>query len=282
MTECETVVDNYVSLLFFQPLPRVPKLFTPSVACPKCSYANDELFRFCQQCGYVRKDIQVHETGGPSKKLKVDESKISERLAQSSQQRGSSHYVKQKTAFECEFVNFLSHLAIPKTLASALPEDEIAYLLWKDRGGKTRVDLPECLHISSQNASTRFCGCPKRLAFGTVDALTGKLRAIFAEHGRGTEWQSILNFGNPAADRSVKRYLTDVREEQLKARVVLRQADPIFQGDLVILARHIHFTMLHCATLTPSQIYISLEIRRCLKSYFLLEIVPPIYLYQDR
>ena len=141
-------------------------------------------------------------------------------------------------------------------LASALPEDVTAFLVWKDRGGKRRVHLPECLHLFSQNASTSFCGCPKRLAFGTVDALIGKLRAIFAEHGRGTEWQSILNFGNPAADRSVKRYLADVREEQLKARVVPRQADPIFQGDLVILARHIHFKMLHCATLTPSQIYI--------------------------
>ena len=70
--ECETVVDNYVSFLFFQLLPRVPKLFTPSVAGPKCSYANDELFRFCQQCGFVRKDVQELGTGGPSKKLKID------------------------------------------------------------------------------------------------------------------------------------------------------------------------------------------------------------------
>lgn len=87
------------------------------MACPKCSYANDELFRFCQQCGYVRKDVQEHGTGRPSKKLKVDESKVSEPLAQLSQQRGSSRYVKQKTALECEFLNFLSHLATPKTLA---------------------------------------------------------------------------------------------------------------------------------------------------------------------
>jgi len=91
------------------------------------------------------------------------------------------------------------------------------------------------------------------LKFGTVDALIGKLRAIFAEH---TEWQSILNIGNPAADRSVKRYLADTREEQLKARVAPRQAEPIFLSDLVILARHIHSQILHCATLTPSQIYI--------------------------
>lgn len=151
-------------------------------------------------------------------------------------------------------MNFLSHLATPKTLPSALPEDVLAFLVGKDRGGKTCVYLLECLQLSCQNASTSFCGWLKRLAFCTVDALIGKLRAIFAEHGRGTEWQSNLNFGNPSAVRSVKRYLTDVRGEHLKARVVPRQTDHIFQGDLVMLACHIHFKMLYCATLTPSQI----------------------------
>ena len=57
-------------------------------------------------------------------------------------------------------------------------------------------------------------------------------------------------------DRSVKRYLAHVQEEQLKARVDTCQADPIFQGDLVILAHHIHFKISHCAMLTLSQIYI--------------------------
>lgn len=87
------------------------------MACPKCSYAYDELLRFGQQCGYVRKDVQEHGTGRPSKKLKVDESNISGRLLQLSQQRGSSRYVEKKTALGCEFLNFLSHLATPKTLA---------------------------------------------------------------------------------------------------------------------------------------------------------------------
>lgn len=140
------------------------------MACPKCSYANDELFRFCLQCGYVRKDVREHGTGGTSKKLKVDEGKISERLAQLSLQQGSPRYVKQSTALECEFVNFLSHLATPKTLPSALPEDVLAFLVGKDRGGKTCVYLLECLQLSSQNASTSFFGWLKRLAFCTVDA----------------------------------------------------------------------------------------------------------------
>ena len=107
----------------------LPQWLVPNVPTPAMGF-----FGFHgQQCGYVRKDVQEHGTGGPSKKFKVDKNEISERLAQLSQQRGSSRYVKQKTAFECEFMNFLSHLATPKTLASAL-----------------RVHLPECLQLSSQ------------------------------------------------------------------------------------------------------------------------------------
>jgi hypothetical protein len=34
-------------LTLFQPLPRIPKLFIPSVACPECHQANDEDFTFC-------------------------------------------------------------------------------------------------------------------------------------------------------------------------------------------------------------------------------------------
>ena len=41
----------------------------------------------------------------------------------------------------------------------------------------------------------------------------GKLRSIFAENGRGIDWQPLMGIGNPAADRSVKQYLTNVREE---------------------------------------------------------------------
>lgn len=80
-----------------------------------------------------------------------------------------------------------------------------------------------------------------------------------------------MNFGNPAADRSVRGYLADAREKQLKARVIPRQADPIFQDDLVILARHIHFKMLHCATLTPSQIYIFARDQAMFKVLFFAE-----------
>ena len=100
------------------------------------------------------------------------------------------------------------------------------------------------------------CNCPKRLAFGTVDSLIGKLRAIFVEHGRGSKWHSLLNVGNPAANWSVKRYLQDVREEQLKARVVPRQAEPVLLDDLMHISCRIHEQLLQSSVFTPSHIYI--------------------------
>ena len=112
---------------------------------------------------------------------------------------------------------FLWRISTPKSLVSALPSDIVAFLIWKDKGGKTRVHGSECL----SRARGGSCDCPKRLAFGAVDALIGKLRAIFAAHNRSTEWQPLLGVaGNPAAGRVVKNYLAAVREEQLKARVV--------------------------------------------------------------
>lgn len=173
---------HFVSL---QTLPRVPKLYTPSVACPVCSYPNDEHFKFCQQCGYVRRFVRDH-TQSPVKKCEIDEGYIAERLQQLSQQRSSSCCAKQKSALELELGQFLASLTTPNSLSSALPADIKAFLVWKDRGGKTKVHQSACPAVSQTGMS---CACPKRLAFGTVDSLIGKLRAIFVEHGRGSEWQ---------------------------------------------------------------------------------------------
>jgi hypothetical protein len=89
-----------------------------------------------------------------------------------------------------------------------------------------------------------------------VNTLIGKLGAIFFECGRGPEWQSVLNIGNPAADWSVKRYLADARDEQLMARVVPRQAEPVFLEDLMQIFSHLLSQLMRSADLTPTSIYI--------------------------
>ena len=76
------------------------------------------------------------------------------------------------------------------------------------------------------------CVCRKRL-----DSIIGKLRALFNKYRRSAA-DSLLP-ANPAASTLVKSYLSAVSEEQLVARVMQRQAEPIFLQDLVFLPSEI-------------------------------------------
>ena len=58
--------------------------------------------------------------------------------------------------------------------------------------------------------------------------MIGKLSSIFSAAGRGGDDSTIPGHGNPAASRVVKDYLAAMRVEQLEARIVPTQADPIF------------------------------------------------------
>ena len=71
----------------------------------------------------------------------------------------------------------------------------------------------------------------------------GKLRAIFVRHGRGAEWHSVLDVGNPDSCRTVKDYLASVREEQLRVRVTSRQADPVLLSDVKVISRFIQLQL---------------------------------------
>lgn len=170
------------------------------------------MFKFCQLCGYKRKRAQDNEVGQQLKTVVAQESAISERVEQLARQHQSSHCQTKKRS-QTRAVQFLFSLSSPKSIVTALLTDVVAFLVWKDRGGRTRVHQPVCQKQAP-------CQCPLRLAHGTVDSLISKLRSIFAENGRGTKWQPLMGIGNPAVDRSVKQYLANVREEQLKARVV--------------------------------------------------------------
>ena len=231
---------------FLQTLPRVPRLYSPSGSCPSCSRPNDEDFKFCQQCGYVRRSDRQPSEGLT---LKIYEKRISQRLQVLSYQWSSSRYARQ-SALERELIQFLESLSIPKSLASALPTDVIAFLVWKDRGGKTKV------HNQTTTRDGVPCDCPKRLAFGTVDTLIGKLRSIFADNGRGVEWHSRLGVGNPASCRFDKRYLADVREEQLRARFTPKQAERILVRDLAVISEYIQYRLKVCWGLRAIQIFV--------------------------
>ena len=250
---------------FFQPLSKVPKLFTPAVAFPKCAYPNDEHFRFCQRCGYARRLVVVPD---PPSRVEIDETMIGERLQRLSKQNSSSSYSRQKNSLEKELVSFMSSLSSPKSLASALPSYVIAFPVWKDRNGKTLVHLPDCVRSVHTTSLQPSCSCPRRLAFGTVDALIGKLRSIFVTQGRGPDWQPLLGVGNPAACRTVQKYLADVKEEQLKSRIVPRQAEPVLLADLAVISRHIETRLLQSSSLEPSQIFVLARDQMLVKALF--------------
>lgn len=48
------------------------------------------------------------------------------------------------------------------------------------------------------------CGCPRHLAYKTVDSYIGKLRSIFHSLGRDGEWDKRLGLGNPAITLALK------------------------------------------------------------------------------
>ena len=146
----------------------------------------------------------------------------------------STPYARQKSSLEKELTGFLSRLTPRRDISCAIPEDVVSFLIWKDRFGKTIIHRDECRLFGSKREGD--CTCPKRLAFGTVDSLIGKLRSIFSAAGRGCDDSSLPGYGNPAASKLVKEYLAAVRIERLESRVLPSQADPFFISDLAAVA----------------------------------------------
>lgn len=76
-----------------------------------------------------------------------------------------------------------------------------------------------------------------------------------------------MGVGNPAACRSVKIYLANVRGEQLKTRVTPHQADPILVGDLALTSNHIADMLLHKAN-SVIQIFVHARDQALFKAFF--------------
>ncbi|KAI8512901.1 hypothetical protein Bbelb_095400 [Branchiostoma belcheri] len=215
-----------------QPLPTIPRQWTPSVACPECHHPNDHNFRQCQMCAYQRKPFKH-----PQKAFHVDEIKIEERLNEVKNIASTSEYGKKKVAIELELTDFLGNISPPKDLITASPKNVCAFLVWKDKGGKTVVHTTGCKNFGNKRKTD--CSCPRRLAAGTVDSIIGQLRSIFNSKGRGGEWNDTICTGNPAAAPMVKQYLKVMREEQANALVQPTQAQPVFFSKLERVCRHI-------------------------------------------
>ncbi|XP_057954277.1 protein LIGHT-DEPENDENT SHORT HYPOCOTYLS 5-like [Malania oleifera] len=121
-----------------------------------------------------------------------------------------SRYESQKRRDWNTFLQYLKNHKPPLTLARCSGAHVIEFLKYLDQFGKTKVHVGGCPYFGEPNPPAP-CACPLRQAWGSLDALIGRLRAAYEENGGRPE-------SNPFGARAVRIYLREVREGQAKAR----------------------------------------------------------------
>ncbi|CAD6226897.1 unnamed protein product [Miscanthus lutarioriparius] len=154
--------------------------------------------------------------------------------------RRPSRYDSQKRRDWHTFTRYLAAHRPPLELCRCSGAHVLEFLRYLDRFGKTRVHAPLCAAYGGCGGpavAAAPCQCPLRQAWGSLDALVGRLRAAFEErHGaRGSGiWTSSQSqqpaadgrgvgvgdaeAANPFAARAVRLYLRDIRDAQSRAR----------------------------------------------------------------
>ncbi|KAL8115145.1 protein LIGHT-DEPENDENT SHORT HYPOCOTYLS 5-like [Apium graveolens] len=152
------------------------------------------------------------ESGSETKSTKPVLSNITE-SAEPQLSTQPSRYESQKRR---DFNNLLNHLKTHKTPPLSLQDCNgghvIEYLKYLDQFGKTKVHVTGCIHFGNPDPLAQ-CGCPLKQAWGSLDALIGRLRAAFEENGGAPE-------SNPFGAKAVSVYLREIKKCQAKARGV--------------------------------------------------------------
>ncbi|XP_042487118.1 protein LIGHT-DEPENDENT SHORT HYPOCOTYLS 6-like [Macadamia integrifolia] len=121
-----------------------------------------------------------------------------------------SRYESQKRRDWNTFLQYLKNHKPPLSLARCSGAHVIEFLKYLDQFGKTKVHHSGCSYFGHPNPPAP-CACPLKQAWGSLDALIGRLRAAYEENGGRPE-------SNPFGARAVRIYLREVREGQAKAR----------------------------------------------------------------
>ncbi|KAK1309481.1 hypothetical protein QJS10_CPA09g01045 [Acorus calamus] len=121
-----------------------------------------------------------------------------------------SRYESQKRRDWNTFGQYLKNHRPPLALSRCSGAHVLEFLRYLDQFGKTKVHNPHCPFFGHPTPPAP-CPCPLRQAWGSLDALIGRLRAAFEENGGQPET-------NPFGARAVRLYLREVRESQAKAR----------------------------------------------------------------
>ncbi|CAL0300004.1 unnamed protein product [Lupinus luteus] len=124
----------------------------------------------------------------------------------------TSRYENQKRRDWNTFCQYIRNYRPPLSLSHCSGAHVLEFLHYLDQFGKTKVHTQACPYFGLPNPPAH-CPCPLRQAWGSLDALIGRLRAAYEENGGATE-------SNPFGTRAVRIYLRDVRDFQAKSRGV--------------------------------------------------------------
>ncbi|GMI82300.1 hypothetical protein HRI_001899300 [Hibiscus trionum] len=121
-----------------------------------------------------------------------------------------SRYESQKRRDWNTFGQYLKNHRPPVALSHCNCNHVLDFLRYLDQFGKTKVHLHGCVFFGQPDPPAP-CTCPLRQAWGSLDALIGRLRAAYEEHGGSPET-------NPFGNGAIRVYLREVRDCQAKAR----------------------------------------------------------------
>ncbi|XP_052201051.1 protein LIGHT-DEPENDENT SHORT HYPOCOTYLS 10-like isoform X2 [Diospyros lotus] len=121
-----------------------------------------------------------------------------------------SRYESQKRRDWNTFGQYLRNHRPPVSLSQCNCNHVLEFLRYLDQFGKTKVHLHGCVFFGQPDPPAP-CTCPLRQAWGSLDALIGRLRAAYEEHGGLPET-------NPFGNGAIRVYLREVKESQAKAR----------------------------------------------------------------
>jgi hypothetical protein len=125
-------------------------------------------------------------------------------------QQPLSRYESQKRRDWNTFGQYLKTQNPPVPLSHCNFNDVLDFLRYLDQFGKTKVHSQDCIFFG-QPTPPAPCACPLKQAWGSLDALIGRLRAAYEENGGSLET-------NPFAGGAIRVYLREVKDSQQKAR----------------------------------------------------------------
>ncbi|KAL3635371.1 Protein LIGHT-DEPENDENT SHORT HYPOCOTYLS 10 [Castilleja foliolosa] len=121
-----------------------------------------------------------------------------------------SRYESQKRRDWNTFGQYLRNQRPPVALSQCNYSHVLDFMRYLDQFGKTKVHAQGCVFFGHPDPAGP-CTCPLRQAWGSLDALVGRLRAAYEENGGTPE-------ANPFANGAIRVYLREVRDAQAKAR----------------------------------------------------------------